>query len=313
MFCGMASVFPKHDFKDNSGGAGHADDYSKLLTGKGYYSNTGDHTLYPVLTGLTYIMYLTVDSTWYSEEGGIAHDNVSKAKTYLETHRKELKIDSIPNIKDFLTPGGSFHGEYTHLGWDHPSYASDTTRKWLVRKEILRDFLGKHFSFGLNDNADIIKPSKRDSLAALLYYVHILGDHENNTITTARSRIPIKSLDEQNDEETGIVTHWERNDKNANGIPVTTIIAELNHHLKILFRGQENDPRYKQLLSIGNYLPEVYQINAEDDKTERARKIQENQRAKAKWVLDRLFDTVPYLLRNESFAKSFYAKTGLAW
>jgi hypothetical protein len=38
---------------------------------------------------------------------------------------------------------------------------------------------------------------KRDSFAALLYYVHILGDHEHNTATTAYTRIPIKSFDEQ--------------------------------------------------------------------------------------------------------------------
>jgi hypothetical protein len=306
-FC-VTAGFSKHDFTDNNGGAGHADDISKLLTGKGYYINSGNHKLFPVLTGLTYIMYLTVDSTWYSEEGEVPHDNVTKAKKYLEDHQKELKINGIPNIKEFLTPGGSFHGEYTHLGWEHPSYADDTARKWLIRKEILRDFLGKHFSFGLNDSADIIKPSKGDSFAALLYYTHILGDHENNTITTARSRIPIKSLDEQNDDETGIVTHWERNNKNENGIPATTIIAELNRHLKILFKGQENDPHYKNLFSINNNLPEVCQINTTDDKKERARKIQKKQRAKAKWILDILFNNVPYLLQNESFAKSFYAE-----
>jgi hypothetical protein len=306
-FC-VTAGFSKNDFTDNNGGAGHADDISKLLIGRGYYSNSGNHNLFTVLTGLTYIMYLTVDSTWYSEEGEIPHDNVTKAKKYLEDHQKELKIKGIPNIKEFLTPGGRFHGEYTHLGWDHPFYRDDTAGKWLVRKEILRDFLGKHFSFGLNDSADIIKPSKRDSFAALLYYVHILGDHENNTIVTARSRIPIKSLDEQNDAETRIITHWERNSNNENGIPATTIIAELNKHLKILFKEQEGSPRYRNLLSINNYIPEVYQINAADDKTERARKIQENQRAKAKWILDILFNNVPYLLQNESFTKSFYAE-----
>lgn len=247
LFC-TSGIYPKHDFTDNNGGAGHADDISKLLTGKGYYSNSGNHKLFPVLTGLTYIMYLTVDSTWYSEEGGIPHDNVDKAKKYLELHQRELKTNGIPNIKNFLTPGGSFHGEYTHLGWDHPSYAPDTAKKWLVRKEILRDFLGKHFAFGLNDSTDIIKPSKRDSFAALLYYVHILGDHENNTITTARSRIPIKNPDEQNDEETGIITHWEGNDRNNNGTPTTTIVEELNHHLKILFDDQKNTSQYKNII-----------------------------------------------------------------
>jgi hypothetical protein len=301
------AISSKGSFTDRNWRAGHADDYSKLLTGKDYKSFSGHHTLYPFLTGLTHIMYLTVDSTWADEDEEIPFKSVNDARKYLQDHKAELKINSIPKNEEFLTPGPEdySHEEYTHLGWDYPNYTPDTARKWLVRKEFLRDFLGKHFSFGLNDSADIIKPSKRDSFAALLYYVHMLGDHEGNKIGGAHTRIPIKSLDEQNDEETGIVTHWERN---INGTPITNIIDELNHHLKILFSGQENDPRYKQLLSIGNYLPEVYQINAEDDTPERARKIQENQRAKAMWVLDRIFETVPYLLRNESFAKSFYAK-----
>lgn len=52
-------------------------------------------------------MYLTIDSTWYSEGGDIPHDNVNKAKKYLEDYQKELKTNGIPNIKEFLTPGGN--------------------------------------------------------------------------------------------------------------------------------------------------------------------------------------------------------------
>jgi hypothetical protein len=283
VFCTTA-VFSKLEFKDNNGGAGHADDISKLLTGKEYRNNSGNHKLFPILTGLTHIMYLTVDSTHRSD--GEPMNNVNTAITYLQQYQKELKTGNIPNVKEFLTPGGAYHEVYTHLGWEHP-YSLDTMRRWLIRKEILRDFLGKHFNFFLNGSTDIIKPSKRDSFAALLYYVHILGDHEDNTVTTARTRIPIKNLDEQNDKDNEIIIRWERNNNNGNGIPKTTIIEELNKHLKILFNGQENDTHYKNLFSLNGYLPE-------------------GQKEKAWWILNILFNNVPYLLKNEQFAKNFY-------
>ena len=306
VFFSAVTVFAKGETSDNNGGAGHADDISKLLTGRGYYSHSGNQKFFKFLKGLTYVIYLTVDSTWYNEENETPHDNVNKNIAYLKDPANNLKINYIPNIKEFLTPNGNFHGEYSHLGWDHPSYAPDTMRKWLVRKEILRDFLGNYFSFGLNDRTDFIKPSKRESLAALFYYVHILGDHENNTITTARSRIPIKSLDEQDDEDAGIITQWDINNNNNNGIPATTIIQELNKHFSILFNDQKNSQFYKNLQSINNFLPDVYEINYSDEKKVRQGKIQENQRARAKWILDILFNNVPYLLKNESFAVNFY-------
>jgi len=282
----------------------HNDDLSRLLTGKPFYSNSGNHKLIVFLVGLGNIVYLTADST--HDAYGEPTNDVNETIKYLTLNQKELKIDKIPNAKEFLTPGGPFHGEYTHLGWDHPSYAPETSRKWLVRKEILRDFLGKHFNFGLNGNTDFIKPSKRDSFAALLYYVHILGDHEYDTITTARTHIPIKSLDEQDNKKFNIYTNWENNNNNGNGIPTTTILAELNKHLKILFEDQKGLNYYKNLLNIGDYLPDTYNVDNAQDKTQCLGQIQANQRAKAKWILDILFNNVPYLLQNAEFAKAFY-------
>jgi len=276
------TLYAKETFSDKKYGSGHADDISKLLTGKPYYSNSGNHRLFPVLTGLAHIMYLTVDSTSGNDQTG----SIDKAVKYLKEHEKELNIKPIPHISDFLTPGSSFHGEYTHLGWEHNYTFGETQQKFDGRKEILRDALGKLFSFGINGSNDFIKPSKRDSFAALLYYVHILGDHIDNTIATARTRIPIKDLHEQDFilEEKSIEVRWENN---KNGIPSTTIIAELNKHLAIVFSGQQNDPHYTNMIKgINGYLPE-------------------GQQEKANWLLNILFSNVPHLLKNESFAKSF--------
>jgi len=286
----------------DSNGSSHNDDISRLLTGKPYLSNSGNHKLIVFLVGLGNIVYLTVDSTHNSD--GESTYVVNEAVKYLTDKQKELKIDKIPNAKEFLTPGGPTHGEYTHLGWDH-QYAPDTLKKWLIRKEILRDFLGKHFNFGLNDNSDIIKPSKRDSLAALIYYVHILGDHEYDSITTNRTRLPIKSLNEQDNLKFDIITRWENN---KNGTPTTAILPELKKHLKILFEDQKGSSTYysKLLKDLDEnpFLP--YNQDNAKNKTECLQFIQGNQQATANYILVALFNNVPYLLKNANFAKAFY-------
>jgi len=280
------TLYAKDTFNDNKGGAGHADDISKLLTGKYYYSNSGNHKLFPVLTGLTHIMYLTVDSTMGQQSGRPA-DNVNQAMKYLEEHKNELHLKNIPNINSFLTPGGNTHGWYTHLGWDH-IYDEDTTNRWLIRKEILRYALDKQFNFSLLDKIGISRSNKRDSFAALLYYVHILGDHEDNAITTAHTRLPIQSIDEQNINYHTIEERWvsDYEDENAKTqwrkewIAQTTIIAELNKHLPIIFSKQKNDVHYIIMIQgINGYLPE-------------------GQKEKAKWLLDILRDNVPYLFKE---------------
>jgi hypothetical protein len=194
-----------------------------------------------------------------------------------------------------LTPGGNTHGWYTHLGWDH-IYDEDTTNRWLIRKEILRNALDKQFNFSLLDKIGISRSNKRDSFAALLYYVHILGDHENNAITTAHTRLPIRSLDEQNVNYQTIEEHWtsDYEDEDAivqwrkEWIAQTTIIAELNKHLPIIFSKQKNDVHYINMIKGIN------------------KNSTEGQKEKAKKLLGILFKNVPYLLKNESFTKAFY-------
>lgn len=277
--CITESVYAKLQF----GIPSHAEDLSRLLTGKGYDANGGKGNIF--LTGFTHIMSLSVDST-HKTDGEPMRD-VNKAIEYLNQYQNKLKIRNLPNVKEYLTPGGNTHGVYTHLGWDH-IYPDDdkyqgrwmirTNTRWLIRKKFLSEFLGNHFNFFLNNK-------KRDSFAALLYYVHILGDHEDNDVKTAHTRIPIKSLDEQiNDPQW---RGWYEYDTRWK--PQTTIILELNKHIPIIFRGQENTRYYRNIVNglNGTFLPE-------------------NQKEKARWILGILFDNVPYLLKNESFAKGFY-------
>jgi len=277
-------AFPKDTFHDNRGGAGHADDISRLLTGRSYWSHSGNHALFPVLTGLTHIMHLTVDSR-HRDTPSQPTDDTIKAKRFLDQHQRTLGFHRIPDFSDFLTPhGGKMHGEYTHLGWTHEYLFADTQHRWMIRQNILRDALARQFNFFplmMGQNRQ-----RLDSLAALLYYVHILGDHENNKLATARSRIPIRSLNEQDRyfQDNYVPVRWEQN---KNGIPSTNIVAELNRHLSILFANQRGTPQYENLMrAINGSLPS-------------------EQQEKARWLLESLFANVPQLLRNESFARNF--------
>ena len=321
LFCFIGfSLSAKLTFSDKKGGAGHADDISRLLTGRNYWSHSGNHALFPVLTGLAHIMYLVVDST-HRTDPSLPIDNVNNAIRFLDERQRELRINRIPNFNEFLTPGGSYHGEYSHLGWNHV-YAPETQRKWIVRQNILRDALSKQFDFSLLNFLPFVTNQNRqklDSLAALLYYVHILGDHEGDTLTTVRTRIPIRSLDEQDRYINGrlIQVRWENN---RNGIPQSTILAELNRHISILFASQRNTPHYNNLMQGINtnaFLPlavfgNISSENPEEDfilvdgvNASALLQLQQEQQEKARWILELLFNNVPQLLRKEPFARNF--------
>jgi len=279
---------------------GHADDIAKLLTGKGYVNNSTD-PLNVLETGLAYLMHLVVDSR--IKKDGIPFEEGYEAMRYLDDHKKELKISGIPNLKEFTTPGGNIHGVYSHLGWNHvytetiADYGQEiiyVNRAWRIRKKLLCDALGKIFDFG------ILEGRKKEALGALFYYVHILGDHEENKLKTADTRIPILSLDEQGILNWGSDPYW---------IPQTTIIDELQIYLPILFSDQKHTFDYMTMMNeIERF--NVFTVVYVDEETNEVYSFtsRESQMERAKHLLQLLFDHCPYLLSRESFAKNLYQK-----
>jgi len=292
------NVFSKDSFKDkkNKEQAGHADDISKLLTGNAYNTNKGNTQLYTTLKGMTYLMYLVVDSTINMNKDK-EYFEVNDAVAFLKENMKQLNFNSISNFRDFLTPNsGNTHGHYSHLGWDH-IYPDDdiltttrgdivvnTQKKWEIRKKILIDAMGKTFNFS------ILESKKKDSLGALFYYVHMLGDHEDNSVATAYTRLPIENKYEQM--HLPGFREWEKDPRWTPG-DNETILKELKKHLEILFADQRSKPNglyYNNLMrGLNSILPD-------------------NQTEKARYVLALLFSNVPSLLKESSFAKDFYKK-----
>ena len=150
---------------------------------------------------------------------------------------KGMGIKGLPrSIDAFDYPSNSTHRDLTHRGWDfkYPEKAH-----WPIRKSILTNTVQKvlfdeskplswfpWLSDMLYDTTQSTK--QRDSFCALLYYIHILGDH----IDTEKygQLCYIAPLARPNDEEN------------------PGIIPELQKHLGILFASQQSSFTYQALM-----------------------------------------------------------------
>lgn len=87
-------------------------------------------------------------------------------------------VSDIPkNVSEIgYSASGKNHRDFTHRGWDFP-YTSEMKTLWPKRQTILRNTVNSVFDFNGNSK-------KADSFCELLYYIHILGDHEDDTSYT---------------------------------------------------------------------------------------------------------------------------------
>ena len=170
-------------------------------------------------------------------------DNQQVTATNRMQHLGQLGI-ATPQLIEIATPGGPYHERYSHLGWSYTDYDAVTMMKWVRRKKLLIDVVSSIFNFSaldesltqfsteienqklpyyytLRDKIALAIGSKAYSMAALLYYTHILGDCENNSDATAGTRMPLSEIK-----------------------------LELAHHLHKLFGMKIN--KYKQLTNTLN-------------------------------------------------------------
>ena len=109
-------------------------------------------------------------------------------------------VDPLPEFEqiDFNVFGGT-HDQYTHMGW-HYDYNSDEFSNidkgahpnwndcWLLRKRILINTVNTVFNFGIIEESRLkfgqiglpVDGTKCDYFSELLYYLHILGDYQDN-------------------------------------------------------------------------------------------------------------------------------------
>lgn len=121
-------------------------------------------------------------------------------------------IATVPLLSSLTSKGsgGSSHEQYTHMGWNHQYDILLIQNEWTIRKRLLIETVEKVFGFSnvetLKQNLDesdsntflkkllSTSTNKPNSVAAILYYVHILGDIAENSIATRFTRIDLQSL-----------------------------------------------------------------------------------------------------------------------
>lgn len=149
-------------------------------------------------------------------------------------------VNRLPSsISELTFTSNSHHERYTHMGWEY-SYTLDKGKWHDIRKPLLINAVNKalsfpggwliqldKFSWFTNDESAYDK--KCVSFAALLYYIHILGDHAHNTYTTDPDRIPLGHSNP--------------------GVTNRDVLFDLEEHLAILFADQSNEANYKKLMS----------------------------------------------------------------
>lgn len=103
----------------------------------------------------------------------------SKASRYLKDLGMTIDTSSIE------TPTNN-HQVYTHLGWDEERYVGQKENYKKIRetrKNILLTTIRRIFPGAI--------PKEQECLAKLVYYIHIIGDHEGDKPESSFGRIPL--------------------------------------------------------------------------------------------------------------------------
>ena len=201
--------------------------------------------------------------------------------SYLKQHGIKWLPSGI--IKINYSASSKTHRSYTHRGWDY-SYINDKAH-WQDRKLILLSTVNNVFKFGHTTNNINAYKGQCDSFAALVYYVHLIGDQIEN---------------EKYNEEGLIMPLGGRRDDYE-------ITEELLKHIKILFAKQTTSEDYKNLengiTKIDNRLKRIVL----KDGGLRSDEDFDQYHTNAVELLNLLIQYTYKLLRNEKFfSKVFY-------
>ena len=207
---------------------------------------------------------------------------------------QDRKIPGLPkSISEIDFTGNYSHRKYTHRGWNLTSY--DVTANWPVRQKILLNTVERElFSSGkglLSPLTDIFgggrDKSKTENFSALLYYVHVLGDH----------------IEADNYGKLGYVIPLSRQHESSDN---PGLITELTGHLQALFMDQANTRRYGSLMQeireLWNVSDSVVNTDGEVNTTEKFDVYHKC----AIDLLDTLAVYVPEMLKGEDFFRNAF-------
>ena len=169
--------------------------------------------------------YLTLD----------LYNTDSKGKIYIDDLKKN-GVKDLPTLESIMYNSNSFHGMYTHLGWEH-NYVVDKAN-WKARKKILLSTVSRIGGF---KNSERIK---MDAFAALVYEIHILGDHIGDSDYTRYARLRLTSEPGYRGQEVSPTSDGPFNNP--------TLYTYFLYHIQRLFREQSNTYEYNQIIGFLN-------------------------------------------------------------
>lgn len=207
-------------------------------------------------------------------------------KQYMEDLRKN-GVKQLPDLKTITFAGNQRHQKYTHMGWEH-NYVIDKAN-WSARKKILLSTVNRIGDFKENERIKI------DAFAALVYEIHILGDHIGDSEYTKYDRLRLTSEPGYRGQEVSPTSDGPFNNP--------TLYIYFLYHIQRLFREQANTYEYNQITGFLNRHKNEF-INYKgsnvsyEDITFLAKKTREE--------LIRYLPTL--LLRERFFKKAFFEK-----
>ena len=189
------------------------------------------------------------------------------------------------------------HRQHTHLGWDYPytnnalnDHWSDTM--WPARKEVMLATMEHVFNF--NGIPSVFDPivdynDQCKAFCSLIYYVHLLGDHLEFTLSSYhRSSNGVLGKDQV------IPLGSSRGD---------SLISELIKCLPVLFPNQDYSELERKLSEANSQICSLH--NKSDYLQTETGFLEYHQQAEN--VLEILHDHLPGLLKQEDyFKKAFY-------
>jgi len=185
---------------------GH-DEYMLEVLFKNFKEVENDPSVQDEIEALECASYLVIDQF---------NNNGQKDLDFLLTYG----VKGIPtNVSEIsFNASGTTHRSHTHRGWDFQLYTV-TKEQWPIRKQILHNTADKIFDFQGNE-------AKKDSFCALIYYIHILGDHMDDSSYLVKNGLKMDVGGRVDKED---------------------IIHELLKHIEIVFADQKHTHKYRSL------------------------------------------------------------------
>lgn len=143
-------------------------------------------------------------------------------------------VKGIPSkVEDIaFNASGTNHRSFTHRGWKSTNNSISKEKREL-RENILLNTADAIFDFKGNEN-------QKDGFCALIYYIHLLGDHQDDTSYMVKNGLKM---------DVG-----GRKDK-------TDIIHELEANISVVFSDQTHTHKYQSLMgSLEKYNSKLYDL-----------------------------------------------------